>query len=181
LNALVAEGKFRQDLLYRLNVVPIEMPSLRERAADIPLLVEYFIDRLGKKTGKKFRAIDKNTLKLFQAYGWPGNIRELQNVIERAVILSDGDIFSVDDTWLKKEPPYVACPTVPLGGALLSQEKEMIEAALAESHGRVSGPAGAAAKLALPAQTLDAKIKRLGINKFRFKVPAPADSAAETC
>jgi formate hydrogenlyase transcriptional activator len=171
LNALVAEGKFRQDLLYRLNVVPIEMPSLRERAADIPLLVEYFIDRFGKKTGKKFRAIDKKTLRLFQAYGWPGNIRELQNVIERAVILNDGDIFSVDDTWLKQEPPHVACPTVPLGGALLSQEKEMIEAALAESHGRVSGPAGAAAKLALPSQTLDAKIKRLGINKFRFKVP----------
>src|SRR6202167_998648 len=172
LNALVAEGKFRQDLLYRLNVVPIEMPSLRERATDIPLLVEYFIDRFGKKNGKKFRAIDKNTLKLFQAYGWPGNIRELQNVIERAVILSDGDIFSVDDVWLKQEPPHVACPTVPLGGALLSQEKEMIEAALAESHGRVSGPAGAAAKLALPAQTLDAKIKRLGINKFRFKAPS---------
>ena len=171
LNALVSEGKFRQDLLYRLNVVPIEMPSLRERAADIPLLVEYFIDRFGKKTGKKFRAIDKKTLKLFQAYGWPGNIRELQNVIERAVILNDGDIFSVDDAWLKQEPPHLASPTVPLGGALLSQEKEMIEAALAESHGRVSGPAGAAAKLALPAQTLDAKIKRLGINKFRFKVP----------
>src|ERR1700678_1679883 len=171
LNALVAEGKFRQDLLYRLNVVPIVMPSLRERATDIPLLVEYFIDRFGKKTGKKFRAIDKKTIKLFQAYGWPGNIRELQNVIERAVILNDGDIFSVDDTWLKQEPPRVAGPTVPLGGALLSQEKEMIEAALAESHGRVSGPAGAAAKLSLPAQTLDAKIKRLGINKFRFKVP----------
>jgi formate hydrogenlyase transcriptional activator len=171
LNALVAEGKFRQDLLYRLNVVPIEMPSLRERAADIPLLVEYFTDRFGKKAGKKFRAIDKRTLKLFQAYGWPGNIRELQNVIERAVILSDGDTFFVDDTWLKQEPPHVASPTVALGGALLSQEKEMIEAALAESHGRISGPAGAAAKLALPAQTLEAKIKRLGINKFRFKVP----------
>src|ERR1700678_296353 len=171
LNALVAEGKFRQDLLYRLNVVPIEMPSLRDRATDIPLLVEYFIDRFGKKTGKKFRAIDKKTIKLFQAYGWPGNIRELQNVIERAVILNDGDIFSVDDTWLKQEPRHVAGPTVPLGGALRSQEKEMIEAALAESHGRVSGPAGAAAKLSLPAQTLDAKIKRLGINKFRFKVP----------
>src|SRR6202167_4802106 len=172
LNALVAEGKFRQDLLYRLNVVPIEMPSLRERATDIPLLVEYFIDRFGKKNGKKFRAIDKKTLKVFRTYGLPGNIRELQNVIERAVILNDGDIFFVDDVWLKQEPPHVACPTVPLGGALLSQEKEMIEAALAESHGRVSGPAGAAAKLALPAQTLDAKIKRLGINKFRFKAPS---------
>jgi formate hydrogenlyase transcriptional activator len=171
LNALVAEGKFRQDLLYRLNVVPIEMPSLRERAADIPLLVEYFIDRFGKKAGKKFRAIDKRTLKLFQAYGWPGNIRELQNVIERTVILSDGDTFSVSETWLKRKPPHVASPTVSLGGAQLSQEKEIIEATLAESHGRISGPAGAAAKLALPAQTLEAKIKRLRINKFRFKVP----------
>ena len=171
LNALVAAGRFRQDLLYRLNVVPIEMPSLRERAADIPLLVEYFIARFGKKAGKKFRAIDKKTLKVFQTYGWPGNIRELQNVIERAVILSDGDIFSVDETWLMREPSLVASPTVALGGALLSREKEMIEGALAESHGQISGAAGAAAKLALPAQTLDAKIKRLGINKFQFKVP----------
>src|SRR5271155_2193670 len=171
LDALVAQGRFRKDLLYRLNVVPIEMPSLRERAADISLLVEYFMDRFGKKTGKKFKTINRKTVQLFQAYGWPGNVRELQNVIERAVILSDGDTISVDDTWLKQEPPHVACPTAPLGSALLNQEKEMIEAALAESHGRVSGPAGAAAKLAVPAQTLDAKIKRLGINKFRFKVP----------
>jgi PAS domain S-box-containing protein len=172
LDALVAEGKFRQDLLYRLNVVPIELPPLRERVADIPLLVEYYIDRFGKKSGKKFRTIDKQTLTLLQAYSWPGNIRELQNVIERAIILSDGDTFSVDETWFKREPTSrVAGPTVALEDALLSQEKEMIEAALTESHGRISGPAGAAAKLALPAQTLEAKIKRLGINKFRFKVP----------
>ena len=171
LNAQVAEGKFRQDLLYRLNVVPIEMPSLRERAADIPLLVEYFVDRLGKKAGKKFRTIDKKTLSLFQAYGWPGNVRELQNVIERSVILSDGDTFSVEGSWLKQEPPHVAGPIVPLSGALLSQEKEMIEAALAETRGRISGPAGAAAKLGILAGTLDAKIRRLGINKYRFKVP----------
>jgi formate hydrogenlyase transcriptional activator len=170
LHALVAEGKFRQDLLYRLNVVPIEMPSLRDRAPDIPLLVEYFIDRFGKKAGKKFRTIDRKTLKLFQAYGWPGNVRELQNVIERAVILSDGDTFSVDETWLKREPPQVASPRVAFSGALLRQEKEMIEAALAESHGRISGPTGAAANLGLPTRTLDSKIKRLGINKYRFKV-----------
>jgi formate hydrogenlyase transcriptional activator len=171
LNKLVAEGKFRQDLLYRLNVVPIEMPSLRDRAPDIPLLVEYFIDRFGKKAGKKFRTIDRKTLKLFQAYGWPGNVRELQNVIERAVILSDGDTFSVDETWLKREPPQVAGPRVALNGALLRQEKEMIEAALAECHGRISGPMGAAANLGLPTRTLDSKVKRLGINKYRFKVP----------
>jgi formate hydrogenlyase transcriptional activator len=170
LNTLVVEGKFRQDLLYRLNVVPIEMPSLRERAADIPLLVDYFIDRFGKKAGKKFRRIDKRTLKLFQAYDWPGNIRELQNVIERAVILSDGDTFSVDETWLKWQAPQSAGPTAGLNSALQRQEKEMIEAALAQSGGRISGPAGAAAKLGLPRPTLDAKIRRLGINKYRFKV-----------
>src|ERR1700728_2876880 len=170
LNTLVAEGKFRQDLLYRLNVVPIEMPSLRERTADIPLLVDYFIDRFGKKAGKKFRRIDKGTLKLFQAYDWPGNIRELQNVIERAVILSDGDTFSVDKTLLKWQVPQFAGPTAGLNSALQRQEKEMIEAALAESGGRVSGPGGAATKLGLPRPTLDAKIRRLGINKYRFKV-----------
>jgi formate hydrogenlyase transcriptional activator len=170
LDALVAEGKFRQDLLYRLNVVPIQMPSLRDRAPDIPLLVEYFIDRFGKKAGKQFKAIDRKTLKLFQAYGWPGNVRELQNVIERAVILSDGDTCSVDETWLKREPLKVASPRVALNGALIRQEKEMIEAALVESHGRISGPTGAAANLGLPTRTLDSKIKRLGINKYRFKV-----------
>jgi formate hydrogenlyase transcriptional activator len=170
LNALVAEGKFRQDLLYRLNVVPIEMPSLRDRAPDIPLLVEYFIDRFGKKAGKKFRTIDKKALKLFQAYGWPGNVRELQNVIERAVILSEGDIFCVDETWLKRQVPQFAGQTAGLNSALQRQEKGMIEAALAESAGRVSGPGGAATKLGLPRPTLDAKIRRLGINKYRFKV-----------
>jgi formate hydrogenlyase transcriptional activator len=169
LSTLVAEGKFRQDLLYRLNVVPIQMPSLRDRAPDIPLLVEYFIDRFGKKAGKTFKAIDRKTLKMFQAYGWPGNVRELQNVIERAVILSDGDTCSVDEAWLKREPLKVASPRVALNGALIRQEKEMIEAALLESQGRISGPTGAAANLGLPTRTLDSKIKRLGINKYRFK------------
>ncbi len=168
LDALVADGKFRQDLLYRLNVVPIQMPPLRERVADIPLLVEYFIDRFGKRAGKKFGSIDKKFLKVVQAYSWPGNVRELQNIIERAVILSDGDTLAFDDTWLKREPanPVKARR---LDIALVRQEKEMIEAALAESQGRVSGPAGAAAKLGLPARTLDSKIKRLKIKKNRFK------------
>jgi PAS domain S-box-containing protein len=169
LEKLVSEGKFREDLLYRLNVVPIEMPSLRERAADIPLLVEYFIARFGKEAGKKFRTIDKKTLKLLQSYQWPGNVRELQNVIERAVILSESDTFAVDETWLKPEPSEFPPPAVALTGVLLKQEKEMIEAALAESRGRVSGSAGAAAKLGLPTHTLDSKIKRLGIDKYRFK------------
>jgi formate hydrogenlyase transcriptional activator len=171
LNALVAEGKFRQDLLYRLDVVPIQMPPLRERAADIPLLVEYFIDRFGKKAGKKFRTIDKKSLEDFQTYGWPGNVRELQNVIERAVILSEDDTLAVDETWLKWQPAQHPGRPRTLDRALLRQEKEMIEAALAESQGRISGPAGAAAKLGLPARTLDSKIKRLRINKYRFKAP----------
>jgi formate hydrogenlyase transcriptional activator len=173
LKALVAEGKFRQDLLYRLNVVPIQMPPLRERAADIPLLVEYFIDRLGKRAGKKFRTIDKKFLKVFQAYGWPGNVRELQNIIERAVILSDDDTLAVDETWLTGEPAQSPVRARALDIALVKQEKEMIEAALAESQGRISGSAGAAAKLGLPARTLDSKIKRLKINKYQFKAPQP--------
>jgi formate hydrogenlyase transcriptional activator len=171
LNALVAEGNFRQDLLYRLNVVPIRMPPLRERAADISLLVEYFIDRFGKRAGKKFRTIDKKLLKAFQAYGWPGNVRELQNVIERAVILSEGDNLAVDETWLRREQAPAPSRTPTLGGTLVRHEKEMIEAALKESQGRISGPGGAAEKLGLPAKTLDSKIKRLKINKYRFKVP----------
>src|SRR6266478_2537195 len=171
LNALVAEGKFRQDLLYRLNVVPIQMPPLRERVADIPLLVEYFMDRFGKRAGKKFRTIDKKSLELFKAYGWPGNVRELQNLIERAVILSEDDTLDVDQTWLKREPGQNPARPATLDGALVRQEKEMIEVALAESQGRISGPAGAAAKLGLLARTLDSKIKRLIINKYRFKVP----------
>jgi len=169
LERLVSEGKFRQDLLYRLNVVPIEVPSLRERAADIPLLVEYLIARFGKKAGKKFRTIDKSSLKLLQKYKWPGNVRELQNVIERAVILSDSDTFAVDETWLRREESGLPQVTRPLNGALLRQERDIIEAALAVSHGRVAGPAGAAAKLGVPTRTLDSKIKRLGIDKYRFK------------
>jgi PAS domain S-box-containing protein len=170
LDTLVAEGKFRQDLLYRLSVVPIQMPSLRERTDDIPLLVDYFAGRFGKKAGKKFRTIEKKTVELFESYQWPGNVRELQNVIERAVILSDGDIFCVDETWLKRQAPQFAAPAVRLNSALQRQEKELIEAALAEARGRVSGPDGAATKLGLPRPTLDAKIKRLGIDKYRFKV-----------
>jgi formate hydrogenlyase transcriptional activator len=174
LNTLVTEGKFRADLLYRLNVVPIETPSLRERAADIPLLVEYFADRLGKRAGKRFRTIDQKCLKFLQAYGWPGNVRELQNVIERAVILCEGETFSVDESWLTRELPSSRNRSGTLNRALVTQEKEMIEAALAECSGRISGPIGAAAKLGLPSRTLDSKIKRLKINKYRFKFP-PSD------
>src|SRR5499425_2053859 len=169
LNALVSEGKFREDLLYRLNVVPIQMPSLRERAADIPLLVEYFIARFGSKAGKKFRTIDKRTLKFLQAYEWPGNVRELQNVIERAVILTDSDCFAVDETWFRQERSEVARATVALTGALLKQEKQMIETALREAGGVVGGPTGAAAKLGIPRETLNSKIRKLGIKRNEFR------------
>jgi formate hydrogenlyase transcriptional activator len=171
LNTLVAEGKFREDLLYRLNVVPIDVPPLRERVADTPLLVEYFIDRFGKKAGKKFGTIDKKSLGLLQAYDWPGNIRELQNVIERAVILCEGETFSVDETWLRPELPVARSRPSALNRVLARQEKEMIEAALTQCYGRVSGPSGAATKLGLPARTLDSKIKRFKINKYKFKIP----------
>jgi formate hydrogenlyase transcriptional activator len=141
------------------------------RVADIPPLVEYFIDRFGKKAGKKFRTIDKKSLRLLQAYDWPGNIRELQNVIERAVILCEGETFSVDETWLRRELPVARSRPSTLNRVLLRQEKEMIEAALEECYGRISGPSGAAMKLGLPARTLDSKIKRFKISKYRFKVP----------
>jgi formate hydrogenlyase transcriptional activator len=169
LNKLVSEGKFRQDLLYRLNIVPITMPSLRERVSDIPILAEYFIARFAKKMGKKFQTIEKKTLKVLREYQWPGNVRELQNVIERAVILSDSDTFAVDEAWLNLEPSDVPHSSALLTDALMTHEKEAIEAALVQCHGRISGPTGAAAKLGIPDSTLDAKIKRLGIDRYRFK------------
>src|SRR5882724_2450614 len=169
LSAAVAEGTFRQDLFYRLNVFPIRIPALRERVDDIPLLVEYLIDRYAQAAGKKIRNINKGTLDLFQTYDWPGNVRELQNVIERAVILSDGETFCVDETWLTPVTPKTAATSVPLVANLIDHEREMIEAALREAEGLVSGPTGAATKLGIPRQTLESKIRKLGINRHRFK------------
>jgi DNA-binding NtrC family response regulator len=161
---------FRSDLFYRLNVFPIEMPALRERREDIPLLVEYFIDRLARKAGKSFQTVNKRSLDLLQSYPWPGNIRELQNVIERSVIVCETQNFSVDESWLSRRPPAAEPNRWPgLSKKLPSQEKTIIEAALAESGGQVSGPAGAAAKLGIPGSTLESKIKLLKINKQRFK------------
>jgi formate hydrogenlyase transcriptional activator len=169
LSAAIAGGSFRKDLFYRLNVFPVQVPALRDRVDDIPLLVEYLVDRYAKSAGKRIRSISKDTLSLFENYDWPGNIRELQNVIERAVILCDSETFSIDETWLKRESPPVPGPVVPLATTLVEREKEMIEAALAQCQGRVSGPSGAAHKLRIPRQTLDARILSLGINKHRFK------------
>jgi formate hydrogenlyase transcriptional activator len=169
LTAAVAAGTFRRDLFYRINVFPVEMPSLRERIDDIPFLVEYLLDRYREKTGKGFRSIQQKTLAIFQGYDWPGNIRELQNIIERAAILCEGDIFSIEETWLKREIPQGYAPAVPFVRTRADREREIIEAALAESGGRVAGTKGAAAKLGIPRQTLDSKIASLGIDKRRFQ------------
>jgi len=185
LEAAVAAGTFRQDLFYRLNVFPIRVPSLRERKDDIPLLVEYLVERYAKRAGKKISHIKKKTQDLFQAYDWPGNIRELQNVVERAVILCDGETFSVDETWLPRKSNQLSGRQVSSAGILADDKKEFAERerkaiadALAECHGRVSGPHGAAAKLGIPHQTLASKIESLGIDKRQFKVhPAKQASA----
>jgi len=169
LTSAVAEGRFRQDLFYRLNVFPIRLPALRERIGDISLLVGYLIERYAKKLGKKIRNIDKKTVELFHAYDWPGNIRELQNVVERAVILSEGETFFVDETWLTHMTPKPAATTAPLVADLVEHEREILEAALRESEGVVGGPTGAAVKLGIPRQTLESKIRKLGINRHRFK------------
>src|SRR5260221_663514 len=169
LTSAVAEGRFRQELFYRLNVFPVRLPALRERVSDISLLVGYLIDRYAQKAGKKIRNIDKTTMELFHAYDWPGNIRELQNVVERAVILSEGETFFVDEAWLTRATPKVAAASALLPTDLAEREKAMIENALREAEGLVSGPTGAATKLGVPRQTLESKIRKLGINRHHFK------------
>ena len=171
LAADVDEGDFRRDLYYRLNVFPVNVPPLRERIEDIQLLAEYLLKRYAKKAGKKITTIARLTLEMLQKYDWPGNVRELQNVIERAVILCETPVLYVDDTWFRREAPSRAGQPIYFNDSLNSSEREMIERALSESEGRVGGPKGAAAKLGLPRQTLESKIKILGINKFRFKHP----------
>jgi predicted ATPase/GAF domain-containing protein len=173
LESAIASGTFRSDLFYRINVFPIEMPALRERREDIPLLVEYFIDRYGRKAGKSLRAVNKKSLDLLRSYSWPGNIRELQNVIERSVIVCESDNFSVDESWLSRRSTATGPSMEPGLSKKLpsSQEKAIIEAALTECHGHVSGATGAAAKLGIPGSTLESKIKSLRIDKNRFKSP----------
>lgn len=173
LQSAVAAGTFRQDLFYRLNVLPIEVPPLRERKDDLLMLVEYFVQRYAKRAGKSIRSIDKKALDLMRSYHWPGNIRELQNIIERAFILSTGEVFSVDESWLSKE---IISPgaRVEFSAEVQSKseprsEREIIEAVLAETRGRVSGPLGAAAKLGIPPSTLDHRIRALKIDKKQFK------------
>jgi transcriptional regulator with GAF, ATPase, and Fis domain len=170
LQAAIAAGTFRSDLFYRLNVFPLEIPPLRERKQDLPLLVEYFIHRYARKAGKHIRVVSRTTMDLLLSYPWPGNIRELQNVIERSVIFCDTEHFSVDRSWLSREPSAPGQGSdLDLPGKLAAQEKEMIEAALRETAGRVFGPSGAAARLSTPRSTLESKIRSLKIDKNRFK------------
>jgi len=168
LTAAIAAGTFRADLFYRLNVFPIEVPPLRKRKEDIPMLVEYFVKRYAEKMGKQIRKIDKNTLEVCRSYPWPGNIRELQNIVERSVILCGGDTFWIEKAWLASVQPPRQELAGPLPDALQNQERKIIETALTESKGKVAGPEGAAAKLGIPRSTLDSKIKQLKIKKRRF-------------
>lgn len=174
LSAAVAGGFFRSDLYYRLQVFPIELPSLRERREDIPLLVNFFVDHYSRKTGKNIRHVNRQTLESLRSYTWPGNIRELQNVIERSVILCESEIFSIDESWLPRLPEtiHIAKPKnrLELPRRLEQQEKNMIEEALKASRGRVFGPAGAATKLGIPRSTLESKIKSLKIDKNFFRM-----------
>ncbi len=170
----VADGTFRQDLFYRLNVFPLEMPPLRERQEDIPVLVEYFIDRYARKAGKTIRRVSKRTLDRLKSYPWPGNVRELQNVIERSVIVSDTDEFTVDESWLSTQPAVEN--RLGMSSTLASHEKALIEDALRATGGRVFGPSGAAARLGIPRSTLESKIRTLKINKSRFRTRAPKRS-----
>ena len=170
LTAAIAAGTFRSDLFYRLNVFPIEVPPLRQRKEDIPMLVQYFIDRYARKAGKNIRGVNKKTLDLLQSYPWPGNIRELQNIIERSVIVCESENFSVDESWLTRQPIETELKNhLDLSEKLALQEKETIEAALRDCGGQVFGPSGAAARLGMPRSTLESKIRSLKINKNRFK------------
>jgi len=168
LSAAIAAGTFRSDLFYRLNVFPIHVPPLRKRPEDIPMLVEYFVKRFAEKMAKRIRQIEKRTLELCERYRWPGNIRELQNIVERSVILCTGDTFSIDEAWLSDQGPLRPDGSDPLPLTLHGQEKDMIESALAKSRGKVAGARGAAARLGIPPSTLESKIKQLGIVKRRF-------------
>lgn len=169
LKAAVSAGAFRLDMFYRLNVFPIRLPALRERVDDVPVLVEYLVEKYAEKTGKRFRRIAQQAIDLLKAYEWPGNIRELQNVVERAVILSEGDTFTVDEAWVTRDSLAIPSRMDRLSAALAEREREMIEAALATTRGRVAGPSGAAARLGIPRQTLDSKIASLQISKSQFK------------
>jgi formate hydrogenlyase transcriptional activator len=165
----VTDGRFRMDLYYRLNVFPVHVPSLRERPDDIPILVDYFVSRFASRMGKRITQIDKRTADAFERYSWPGNIRELQNLIERGVILADSETFRLQPGSLPHDAGPV--PEAPPNNSpnTREQQKARIEAALRETRGRIAGPDGAAARLGIPPSTLESRIRTLKINKFLFR------------
>ena len=169
LEKAIAAGTFREDLFYRLNVFPIHIPPLRERKEDIPMLVEYFVDRFARMAGKHIRSIEKRALELLESFSWPGNIRELQNVIERAVIVCETETLAVDGSWLAAGTSLPQLPAGSMAGKIQAQERQFIENAHAETEGKVSGPSGAAAKLGISPSALEYKIRLLKINKHQFK------------
>ncbi len=169
LAAAIGSGAFRPDLFYRLNVFPIHVPPLRERKEDIPILIEYFVKRYAEKCGKRITRIDKRTLDLCEDYDWPGNIRELQNIVERSVILCNEDTFRIEQAWLMTNHTNARLEGGNLTKTLQSYEKALIEAALTASNGRVAGPDGAAGKLGIPRSTLDARIKQLNVKRHTIR------------
>jgi transcriptional regulator with GAF, ATPase, and Fis domain len=162
LKEAVREGKFREDLYYRLNVFPIEIPPLRERPEDIPLLVWTFMEELGEKMGRKIPPLTKRTLETLQCYHWPGNVREVRNVIENAIIISSGKTLQVH---LPKAPGKVASHILTLQDA----ERQHISEVLEMTHWRVKGAHGAAELLGLHPSTLHSKMRKLGIPFRREK------------
>jgi formate hydrogenlyase transcriptional activator len=166
----VDAGRFRLDLFYRLNVFPIEAPALRDRTDDVLVLAKYFVERFAAASGRKIRNIDSRTLELLQTYDWPGNIRELQNVLQRAVILCEDGTISIEDAWLRRGAGGKGKAPVALDSFLMKQEKELIEVTLEKTRGRIAGPEGAAEKLGVPRSTLESKIRNLSIDKHRFRV-----------
>ena len=176
LPSAIASGKFRSDLFYRLNVFPIEIPALRDRQEDIPILARRFAERCSQLTGRTLKGIDSKSITLLQEYSWPGNIRELQNVIERSVIDCESEFLTIQEQWLPSRSTVPEAKTAFLTPALVFQEREIIERALRECKGRISGPWGAAAKLGVPPSTLESKILTLGIDKHRFKSPVRPDA-----
>jgi transcriptional regulator with GAF, ATPase, and Fis domain len=140
LQAAISAGSFRSDLFYRLHVFPIEIPALRERKEDIHLLVEYFIDRYARKAGKHFGSVEKRTLQVLQSYSWPGNIRELQNVIERSVIVCETASFAVDESWLSQQPPERKAESqLYLSEKVAAQEKKSSRQLCKNAKGGYSG------------------------------------------
>jgi formate hydrogenlyase transcriptional activator len=170
LEEMILDREFRADLYYRLNVFPITIPPLRGRPEDIPPLVRHFARQFAQRMNKTIDLISPETMEALARYSWPGNIRELENVIERAVVIHEKGKLTVKKSWLCRECLHREPPArTPFGGFAMG-DRETIGAALAETRGRVSGPSGAAAMLGIPPSTLESRIRSMNINKYQFKM-----------